>query len=445
MERQNAAAIESGDVLTLASRLDALTGSLNWTCISARRGEHLFFDKSRGPCSGGLWRQRVSVYSPNNGGLRIHFTLRLPRTLEAAAAGFLALQISLLALLFLGVRRFERLRSEGHRRLAELAAQVAHDIRSPVAALAALEPRLGVLPEEDRRLLRAALERVRAVADDLLERHRPSAPAVPEAVALAPLVSAALAEKRLQAPPTLTLEGPLPAGSPIRALAVPAELKRALSNLLENSVQALKGSGRVWVELAPEGSAHVSLTVLDDGPGIPPELLPRLGERGATFSKPGGTGLGLHHARAAAESWGGTLSVGPGPAGGTAVRLSLRAAPPPGGPDAVLIDDDPLVRMSWTVAARRAGKELRVYADAAAFLADAPGLPRSTTLFVDSDLGGGSRGEREAEGFLRLGFSDVHLETGEDPAAFAGLSHIKSVRGKEPPWLAAEGLKEPGP
>lgn len=438
MERQNAAAIESGDVLTLASRLDSLTGSLNWNCISARRGEHLFFEKSRGPCGSGLWRQHVSVFSPNNGGLRIHFTLRLPGTLEAAAAGFLALQAALLVLLFLGVRRSERLRSEGHRRLAELAAQVAHDIRSPVAALAALEPRLGALPEEDRRLVRASLERVRAVADGLLERHRPAAQAVPEAVALAPLVSAALAEKRLQAPPSLSLEGPLPPDSPLRAMAVSKDLTRVLSNLVENSLQALGASGRVRVELEAEGADRVSLTVIDDGPGIPAEVLPRLGERGASFSKPGGTGLGLHHARASAEAWGGTLSIGPGPAGGTAVRLSLRAAPPAGAPDAVLIDDDPLVRMSWSVAARRAGKELRVYADVTAFLAEAPGLPRATTVFIDSDLGGGARGEREAGRFLSLGFRDLHLETGEDPAAFAGLAHLKSVRGKEPPWGPTE-------
>lgn len=433
---QNAAELESGDVFGLSSRLSAVGASVQWTCISASRGEHRFFSQNRGRCGTGLLRQQVSVYSPNNQGLRIDFTLRLPRTLELAGAGFLALQAALLALLFLGVRRTERLRSEGHRRLAELAAQVAHDIRSPLAALKALEGRLSGLPEADRALARGAVERIGAVAADLLERNRALAGRrAPAPTALGPLVARVVAEKRPQAPAGVVLdcEAPEPAPS---ALAVPEDLERALSNLVTNAYEAVGAKGRVRVRLSAEDGAAL-LAVEDDGPGMPAEALARLGRRGATVGKAGGSGLGLSHAREAVEAWGGRLEAESAPGRGTTVRLRLvRAEPRSGAPAAVLIDDDPLVRLSWTTAAKRAGRTLTVYADADAFLREAAGTPKDTAVYIDSDLGAGRRGEEVARELYAAGFRELYLETGHDAAEFAGAEHLKGVRGKEPPWPA---------
>jgi signal transduction histidine kinase len=431
-EKQSLAEIESGDVFSLSSRLSAVGASVNWTCIAATRAGHSFFKQERGPCGRSFLREQVTVSSANNGGLHIDFTLRLPRSLEVAGSAFLALQAALLALLFLGVRHERR----GHRRLAELAAQVAHDIRSPLAALKALEGRLAGLPEEDRALARGAVERIGAVAADLLERNRALAGRrAPSSVPLGPLVARVVAEKRPQAPAGVSLDCDAPEPAPT-ALAVPEDLERALSNLVTNAFEAVGAKGRVRVLLsAAEGAALLS--VEDDGPGMPAEALARLGQRGATVGKAGGSGLGLSHAREAVEAWGGRLEAESAPGRGTTVRLRLvRAEARSGAPAAVLIDDDALVRLSWTTAAKRAGRTLTVYADAEACLREASALPKDTSVYIDSDLGAGRRGEEVARELHAAGFRELYLETGHDPADFAGAGFLKGVRGKEPPWAS---------
>ena len=66
------------------------------------------------------------------------------------------------------------------------------------------------------------------------------------------------------------------------------ELQRIVSNLVNNSIEAFTGPGTVDISLASA-----------DGKGIPPEILSRLGRKGETHGKAGGTGLGLYHARTA--------------------------------------------------------------------------------------------------------------------------------------------------
>ena len=57
-----------------------------------------------------------------------------------------------------------------------------------------------------------------------------------------------------------------------------SELSRAISNLVNNAAEAIPGNGRVEIAVYPFGS-YVAVEIRDDGPGIPPDLLPKLGER----------------------------------------------------------------------------------------------------------------------------------------------------------------------
>lgn len=91
------------------------------------------------------------------------------------------------------------------------------------------------------------------------------------------------------------------------------DLQHIVLNLVRNSLQALaerpEGSGG-WVEVAlrPAAGGIVELSVTDDGPGIPPDLLSKVQE--PFFStRPGGTGLGLAICRALAWRNGGSLLV----------------------------------------------------------------------------------------------------------------------------------------
>ncbi len=90
----------------------------------------------------------------------------------------------------------------------------------------------------------------------------------------------------------------------------PTELNQVWTNLVDNAVDAMGGSGELWVRTGREGSC-VLVEVADDGPGVPGEVLPRIFEPFFTTKDIGkGTGLGLHLSqRIVAQRHRGSLSV----------------------------------------------------------------------------------------------------------------------------------------
>lgn len=321
----------------------------------------------------------------------------------------------------------------------ELAAQVAHDIRSPLAALEIAAGDASQLPEDKRVLIRGAIGRIRDIANDLLDKNRaPAGSRSSSSQPLAGLIEALVAEKRLQfrSRSRVEIESRLDAASPeIYAEVEPVEFKRLLSNLVDNAVEALgDGPGAVRVGLSARDGRTV-VSVEDDGKGIPPEVLVKLGGRGETHGKAGGSGLGLYHARTSAEAWGGSLELASESGKGTTVSVLLPAAAPAGERwDAVLIDDDPLARMTWKLAAEKAGKKLRAFSTAVEFFNESEGIGRETPVYLDSDLGDGVKGEIESARIHELGFREIYLATGHPPEKFAGLAHLRSVIDKKPPW-----------
>lgn len=102
-------------------------------------------------------------------------------------------------------------------------------------------------------------------------------------------------------------------------------LEQAVSNLIHNAVRYVQPGGRVAVVLEERGPQFV-LRVLDDGPGIPPELEARVFERSirsdaARSRHPSGMGLGLSIARFVAEQHGLELGLRRSEAGGAEVEV----------------------------------------------------------------------------------------------------------------------------
>lgn len=310
---------------------------------------------------------------------------------------------------------------------SRLAAQVAHDIRAPLAALAAVDIDMQAVSSERRAIIRGAVERIDEISQTLTRTNE-----IPFPQPLAPLIEAVAAEKRvlLNGRMNVSLEVIATASANVRVQA--AEFKRVFSNLLDNAVEAMgSGGGAVRAELAVRGGA-AQLAVTDDGRGIPPEILSRLGERGETHGKAGGSGLGLHHAKTCAASWGGTLDIRSELGKGTKVVLTLPLHQ--GSGETVLIDDDELVRLTWTLAAGRAGKRLMVYAGPDEFYSDAGMIDRAAAIYIDSDLGDRRKGQEELPRIHALGFREIYLSTGFEPERFDGIEHLRGVVGKTPPW-----------
>jgi two-component system, OmpR family, sensor kinase len=111
-----------------------------------------------------------------------------------------------------------------------------------------------------------------------------------------------------------------------RVVADPARLGQALENLVSNAVQHSPKAAPVEVTLsrAGEGSG-VAISVTNQGPAIPPDLLPRLFSRFERGPESNGLGLGLFVARGIADAHGGTLEATSHPGAGTTFTLTLPA------------------------------------------------------------------------------------------------------------------------
>ncbi len=205
-------------------------------------------------------------------------------------------------------------------------ADVAHELRTPLAALVAeasiLREHLADLPPESRRageLLVSDVGRLRLLVDDLMEISRFDARA--EQIALEPVdlgrLVAMVAAARL---PDATLD--LPA-APLVVETDPRRLERILANLLDNAREHAAGAP-VEVALSADREVVV-LTVADRGPGVPPDALDRIFDRfyKADPSRHGGSsGLGLAIALEHAGLLGGSLAA-TGRAGG-GLRIEFR-------------------------------------------------------------------------------------------------------------------------
>jgi signal transduction histidine kinase len=102
----------------------------------------------------------------------------------------------------------------------------------------------------------------------------------------------------------------------------PHQFEQVLTNLVNNSIEAVGAEGgQIEIRLARKGSEAL-VTVTDDGPGIPAEVMPDIFEPFFT-TKEAGTGLGLVVCRTLVERAGGSIEVSSVPASGTTFELTF--------------------------------------------------------------------------------------------------------------------------
>lgn len=343
--------------------------------------------------------------------------------------------------------------SEINKSVANLSIQVAHDIRSPLAALDCAIKGINIPPEQQE-LINSATARINAIADDLLKRHRKETEEGRgleglnvgglaeekqnnvEKTDLAKIIESILIEKKIQYPDiSFSFERP---ENPVLSEVEPKEFSRIISNLLNNSAEAMELNAKRSVKLSLKSELDkVILIVKDNGKGIPYEILNRIGQKGFTYGKEVGNGIGLYHARVNIEQWGGSFAISSEPGKGTEIKIILPYSynyTIPQYSAVVLIDDDMLVRKNWELSARNKGISIKTFKNTEEFLKVADIFPRNTGIYIDSELEGGIKGEEAARQIFSLGFSEIYLETGHCKEKFKGLGYIKGIIGKEPPF-----------
>lgn len=267
-----------------------------------------------------------------------------------------------------------------------MAAQVAHDIRSPLTALNMVIETIDKLPEEKRILIRNAIQRINDIANDLLLKGK----AIPlqilnyngndtnnsaeseSTVMLSSMIDILISEKRIQYRDKIgvQIEAELSNSYGVFSKIPANEFKRVLSNLINNSVEALEnGKGNVRVSVSIHENS-VKIEIQDNGKGIPKEIMNQIGSIGLSYGKEGtqsGSGLGLYQAFRFASSVGGriefseTLDV-PNRTSentncGTTVNILIpRCSPPiwfvesiklPANSNVIVLDDDQSIHSVW--------------------------------------------------------------------------------------------------
>ena len=247
----------------------------------------------------------------------VYFLLRVRRALErhereldaARAAG----------------QRQEKLAS-----LATLAAGAAHELLTPLSTIAVIAGDLqrdlaqpGASPRavEDARLVRAEVDRCRAIIERMRADAGDTAGEGFASVPVAALVETAVggvSDARVAVRPEIA------AAVIDRMLTVPPRaVGQALLALIENAQQASPPGDDVVLRVAPAGGS-IRFEICDRGAGMPAEVLARVGEPFFTTKPAGkGMGLGVFLARAVADWLGGEVTIRSAPGAGTSVVFAL--------------------------------------------------------------------------------------------------------------------------
>lgn len=191
----------------------------------------------------------------------------------------------------------------------QMAARVSHDIRSPLTALQIASSVIrGKVSADLENLISESTARLKFIADDILQKYREgkSSEKAVERSSLEVLIEELL-QSYVFLYPQITFEKSF--AKDLYVFIPQYSLQRVLSNLINNSVEALKDKSNSIISIKTElRDGACIICVSDNGPGVSAEVMPRLFWEKATYGKVGGTGLGLYQVRKELEVYGGKVA-----------------------------------------------------------------------------------------------------------------------------------------
>ncbi|MGE4130980.1 MAG: sensor histidine kinase [Bdellovibrionales bacterium] len=199
----------------------------------------------------------------------------------------------------------------------QISEQISHDIKSPLSALNLYS---GAMAKKGHptELLEGVVQRISEILDDL-KKKSDLLKSGQSTFRLDRALKQVVDEKRMEYPfHQLLLEG----SGDFQTRGIESQFKRAISNLLNNAIEASTTERPIRVLFQPSGQT-CTIALVDEGKGIPDDIQSRLFQRGSSFGKSNGNGLGLYHANQVVESMNGKLELKSTLGIGTRVTIQL--------------------------------------------------------------------------------------------------------------------------
>lgn len=223
--------------------------------------------------------------------------------------------------------------------LLEKCQRASHDLRSPLSSLNLVLSKIESIPDSHKELIQLSLQRINDIARDLMLDYKLKSNHTSQSETkstITSIVSSVIKEKKFEYQNYSQIEFKFESHIDPNTLCKikPCLLQRILSNLVNNSVEAMNSKvGTIKILLFRELN-QLRLVVQDDGDGIPENIIPLLGHKMVSFGKAqnsiseplalsSGNGIGIYSAKKYLQQVGGNLEFFSKVGIGTSVVIQL--------------------------------------------------------------------------------------------------------------------------
>lgn len=222
---------------------------------------------------------------------------------------------------------FEKQAEKG-KDLLNVIQQVKHDIRSPLSSLKMILGNVDDLSMREN--IENSVHRIDGILSDLTnleEVTNESSGLGTEKIDLAEvMISEIIAEKKRLVKSSIALNFDYNVNQLSTIRVSESHFKRVISNIVQNSIEAFdsKFDSKNRIDVSVKSRFQtVFIEIKDNGCGIPDDILSKLLSEQVTFGKKLGSGLGLSHAKAYIDRWGGQITITSTKDIGTSVLITL--------------------------------------------------------------------------------------------------------------------------
>lgn len=336
-------ALLKGDSLEIAKEINSLIGHDYIRCAKVfSQGQELFKYEKSSPCKI-FFISTSRVIENSAGDVIVNLDFKMPFMMQINFFIFILIEILMLAT---GALFFKKIKDREFKEISKfnyIAAKAAHDIRSPLSALSAISSSLPETYDEQRKLISNIVGRITSISKELylltkeqkvdtsvgLVRHRGPINILRSESQIDLVLEVKNSISEIEASHS---QNGIQFGSQSNRESILINIdvdgfRRVLSNLFNNAIEAKKDDQlKINIQILASNE-RVIVTIHDNGKGIPPDVLKRLGKVKVSYGKGGlaeaGSGIGVLSASEFMNQQGGTFSINSRLNSGTIVSLDF--------------------------------------------------------------------------------------------------------------------------